>query len=399
MIAALDNLKEQSWTVFNWLCENLKEVALVIVVDEDLLALKDVDVLLHLYVDCAETSSKVIVICVRDFVQEHNTSRLHALHSVDDIFSAHRDVLYTWTSVVLAELLDLRLALASGRFIDWHLNLFIEICHHDRSQRRVSGVNHLVVDRPESVKIEHLLVPLRSGFHLTVLLVSDAMIDIKKIGHGHKSIQRLIQVMLFETRQEWTGVTITLHEGVDSVTIGFYTGHNDRAVLVGKCFWFSHACGTSRYGFIIDTGSIIYGKRHVTHAVTMFRVMCRKSRFIRVQRRLECERNLIVANYMGAEVSLASLETLSQTQNIQLENTQDQCKIRISQRQKCNMNLPGRRRSRIPCVQCRKTRLVWRCRPRNVCGRNRGMCQFRAAVKNGKLRHKACLLTRSVGRS
>ena len=125
--------------------------------------------------------------------------------------------------------------------------------------------------------------------------------------------------MLFESRQEWTGVTFALHEGVDSVAIGFYTGHNDRAVLVGECFWFSYACGTSRYGFIIDTGSIIYGKRHVTHAVTMFCVMCRKNRFIRVQRRLECERNLIVANYMGAEISLASLETLSQTQNIQLE--------------------------------------------------------------------------------
>ena len=53
MVATLDDFEEESWAILERLCEDLKKVALVIVVDEDLLSLKHVDILLHLHVDVA----------------------------------------------------------------------------------------------------------------------------------------------------------------------------------------------------------------------------------------------------------------------------------------------------------------------------------------------------------
>ena len=53
MVATLDDFEEEGRTILERLCEDLKKVALVIVVDEDLLSLKHVDILLHLHVDVA----------------------------------------------------------------------------------------------------------------------------------------------------------------------------------------------------------------------------------------------------------------------------------------------------------------------------------------------------------
>jgi len=46
MISSLDDFKEESWSVFEWPRKELKEVAFVIVVNEDLVLLQNVNVLL-----------------------------------------------------------------------------------------------------------------------------------------------------------------------------------------------------------------------------------------------------------------------------------------------------------------------------------------------------------------
>ena len=56
-------------------------------------------------------------------------------------------------------------------------------------------MNHLVINGPESVKIEHILVPLRDRLHFTVLLIADTVVDVEKLRDGHKAIERLCSVM------------------------------------------------------------------------------------------------------------------------------------------------------------------------------------------------------------
>ena len=56
-------------------------------------------------------------------------------------------------------------------------------------------MNHLVIDGPEAMKIEHVLVPLRDGLHLSVLLVADTVIDVEELRDWHEAIERLGGVM------------------------------------------------------------------------------------------------------------------------------------------------------------------------------------------------------------
>ena len=134
MVPALDDLEEQRRSVLERLGEDLQQVALVVVVDEDLLALQDVDVLLHLDVGGGEASAQVVIVGVGDLVEEQDATVLHAGHRLDDVLRAHGDMLHASTSIVVTELLDLTLALACGRLIYRHLNLLVEVSHYNRSE-------------------------------------------------------------------------------------------------------------------------------------------------------------------------------------------------------------------------------------------------------------------------
>ena len=195
VVSALDHLKEKRGAVLKRFGEDLKEVTLVIVIDENSLTLDRVEVLLHLDINVSEAGSQVVVICVRDRLEENDAAGLHALHGVDDVLSAHRDMLNSGATIVLAEFLDLALPHAGRRLIDRHLNLLIEIGHYDRSKRGEVRVNHLVIDGPEAMEVEHVLVPLRDGLHLAILLISDTVIDVEELRDWHEAIERLGSVM------------------------------------------------------------------------------------------------------------------------------------------------------------------------------------------------------------
>ena len=195
VVSALDHLKEKRGAVLKRFGEDLQEVTLVIVIDENSLTLDRVEVLLHLDINVSEAGSQVVVICVRDRLEENDAAGLHALHGVDDVLSAHRDMLNSRATIVLAEFLDLALPHAGRRLINRHLDLLIEIGHYDRSQRGEVRVNHLVIDGPEAMEVEHVLVPLRDGLHLAILLIADTVIDVEELRDWHEAIERLGSVM------------------------------------------------------------------------------------------------------------------------------------------------------------------------------------------------------------
>lgn len=131
MVSSLDDLEEESGTIFYRLGEDLKEIALLVVVNEDLVLLQDVDIFFHLKASFRDTCSQLIVVGVRNLVKEFDTASLHTLHSLHNIFGTHSDVLHARAAIVLAVLLDLRLADSVGRLIDRHLDFLVKIGHDD----------------------------------------------------------------------------------------------------------------------------------------------------------------------------------------------------------------------------------------------------------------------------
>ena len=134
MVASLDDLQEKSWSILDGLGEDLKEVALVVIVDENLLPLQDVNILLNLDVHVGKASPQIVVIGIGNLVKELDATCFHTSHRLDDVLGAHCDVLHAGTTVILAELLDLALPHALSWLVDGHLNFLIEVCHDSGAQ-------------------------------------------------------------------------------------------------------------------------------------------------------------------------------------------------------------------------------------------------------------------------
>ena len=144
-------------------------------------------------------------------------------------------------SVKIDVLLDLRLSLSWCRLVDWHLDVLVEIGDHNRPQGRVLGVEHLVVDGPKPVEIEHLLVPARDWLHLTVSLVSDAVVDEQQLWCW-KKLSKWVNVWVCnEAWEEWAVVVDVLYECVGGISVGSHGRNNDRTVLVLKSLGWTNA--------------------------------------------------------------------------------------------------------------------------------------------------------------
>ena len=188
VVSSLDDLEEKCRAILERLGEDLEQVALLVVVDENLLPLEHINVLLNLQVDLTKSLAQLVVVCVWDLVEEDNATSLHSLDGRDDVLCAHGDMLNTRAAVVLTELLDLALSDAIGGLIDGHFDLFVKVGHDDGAQRRVLCVDHLVIDGPEAMEVEHLLIPLSDRLHLSIFLIADAVVNIEKLWDWHEAV-------------------------------------------------------------------------------------------------------------------------------------------------------------------------------------------------------------------
>ena len=106
MVVSLDHLKEQSWSVFNWLGKDLQQVALVIVVNQDLQFLQLFDILCDLDASISKSLFQILIVGVW-YSQELNTSVSHSANCGNDVISLHSNVLDSSTCIVVNILLDL----------------------------------------------------------------------------------------------------------------------------------------------------------------------------------------------------------------------------------------------------------------------------------------------------
>lgn len=93
-------------------------------------------------------------------------------------------------------------------------------------------MDHFVVDRPESVEVEHLLVPLGNWLHFAGLLVSDAVVDELKVWDWDELVQWLGGVVLSVAWKEVARVVDALNKAVNSVSVGFDRRDDDCTIVV-----------------------------------------------------------------------------------------------------------------------------------------------------------------------
>ena len=312
MVSSLDDLEEEGGTIFDRLGEDLKKVTLLVVVDQDLVLLQDVDIFFHLKASFRDTFSQLIIVGVRNLVKEFNTACLHAFNSLHNIFGAHSNVLNACAAIILAVLLNLGLADSVCGLIDGHLDFLVKIGHNDRSEGRVRGVDHFVVDGPEAVEVQHLLVPLRHGLHLAIVLVANAMVDVLQVRLRKHSVQHFGAVVNLEAGEEGASVVDSLHESVDSVSVGFDGGSNDFTVFVLESFGLLHGHCTSLYSLVVDASCVVNSKGNILDAIAVFRVVRRKFRvrILRVKRRGEGKADFAILDHMGHKVTISCLKAL-----------------------------------------------------------------------------------------
>lgn len=135
MIVALDHFVKECWSVLGRLRENLKQVALFVVVYQNFELLELVDVFRYLQSDFGKAGAEVVVICVWNLVQKLYTACLHCLDSRDDIVCAHRNVLHSGATVVFDVFLNLAFSDSVSRLVDWHLDSLVEISNDDGTER------------------------------------------------------------------------------------------------------------------------------------------------------------------------------------------------------------------------------------------------------------------------
>src|SRR5712691_9713910 len=113
----LDHLEEHRRPILRGLREDLKQVAVVVAVGEDLVLAQVRPVL----GDLADAVADVLVVRVGR-VEEEDPALLQRLDGRNDVLRGERDVLRAGAAVELDVFLDLALALPLGRLVDWKLD-------------------------------------------------------------------------------------------------------------------------------------------------------------------------------------------------------------------------------------------------------------------------------------
>ena len=84
VVASLDDFNEDGWTILDWFGEYLQEVAVVVVVNQDLQFLQGGQVLLHLHLRVGQSFPEEIIIAVRN-VEKLLSSGSQVGNGLDDI--------------------------------------------------------------------------------------------------------------------------------------------------------------------------------------------------------------------------------------------------------------------------------------------------------------------------
>ena len=137
---------------------------------------------------------------------------------------------------------------------------------------------------PKALEVKHLFVPLSNWFHLTVLLASNAVIDVKEIRDGHKAIKSFSLRVVHISRQENTSVAGPLNKGVDRVTICLHGSNDHSAIIILESCGFTYTSGTPLDCFGINCCGIVDRESHIFDTITVLSVVSRELSVVRFKR-------------------------------------------------------------------------------------------------------------------
>jgi hypothetical protein len=166
-----------------------------------------------------------------------------------------------------------------------------------------------IINGPEAVETELLLVHLASLEHLTVGLVADAVVDVVETDDGEDILKRVVGTGGNKTGQEETLVASALDKGVLGVTVGSNGGHPDGTVLVLLLKGSTDGLGTLLDGTVVDGVNIIDSEGYILDTITMEGEVVREDFVVGVKGGLEDKGNFILLDNMGADIAVTGLET------------------------------------------------------------------------------------------
>jgi len=123
------------------------------------------------------------------------------------------------------------------------------------------------------MEVKHVFVPFGSGLHLSVWLVSDAMINELELWLWQHLVEWFLEEVVLESWEEHTLILASLNESMCSVSVCPYSSHDDRTVLILQLVWFHNWFSTSFNCFLENTCCIIDSEGNILDSVTVLLVL------------------------------------------------------------------------------------------------------------------------------
>ena len=254
-VIPLDDLNEHSRPIHQMLRKKLQQITPLIKIDQDIQTSQRLKVLIQRHARTLQPQPHRLVVRLRHLDELHAPC-FQIRDIADDIVGAKRDVLDSRAAVEVDVFLDLALLLALGRLVDGHLDDVVRTAHDDALQRGVLCANILVVDGPEAVKAEHILIIVTDVFHLVPVLVADAVVDMREVDGWQELAEGIGGCCGGEcdvAGEEGAGVgRVLLDERVRCVAVGLDGCEADRAVGVFEGVGRGDGYGAGGDGGVVD---------------------------------------------------------------------------------------------------------------------------------------------------
>lgn len=341
MVVALNDFQEECGTVFDRHRKDLQQIAMIIIIDEDVKLLQNVQGLLDGDLGRGEVGTEGLVVG-RGHGEELGPARPQRRHSRNDIVRVQGNVLHARAAVIVDKLLDLTLAFSGSRLIKRHLDLFIDIGHDDGAKGAVFGKDLRIIDAPETMKGQLVFVHVAGRHHLQIALISDTMVHKVEFGVRKQGEQWVDDYAFLKVRQEKTAIILSLHKRVDGIAVlesrrrrsdirpfGQSMAYRSNAghdyLPIGILFSprLTHHLGTPLHGFLEngqsgcfpgethleDKPCIVHGKGNIADTITMFGNVRIHHLFVREERTLKDKEYLVLFHHVTGHLAMSSFQT------------------------------------------------------------------------------------------
>ena len=119
------------------------------------------------------------------------------------------------------------------------------------------------------MEVEHFFVPGGGGFHFTIRLVTDTVVDDVELDWLKNLVEGFLEVVGLVAGKESSIVLVSLDESMGRVTVGLNRRADNLAIVIFERVWLSNRFSTPLNGLFIDASCVIYGERDILDSISM----------------------------------------------------------------------------------------------------------------------------------